>query len=302
MKTLTNALLLTLALTAVALAGSWQTELAVADKLLESGYYEAAVEDYQKLVTTYSGQAPVVDRAWFGMARAYHAQGNTSAAKVSLEKCLERDQDVEATTGARQLYRQLKDEARLQAQQTEQAVQFFEARYYSTSWLNIITKLFDYFDLRKARKELTTASEYDGSFNPRYLIDPVALPANQDAAGTGAERTFTLTAEEMDALLQKLQTGTGTATEDATAAVGADDEVQPTVETPAATAAPAELSANPHADLKERRDAYLAAYRVLQDALRGQNQQEIQRANDAFQAAQRAYVQAQQAVAALQNP
>ena len=306
MTLLRNALLLVLVLATATFAG-WEHDLAVADKLLESGYYEAAIEDYQKIVTSYPDLVPAVDRAWFGMGRAYHVTGNVSASKVALEKCLERNLDESAATGARQLYRQMKDEASAQKQEMEKAVQFFEGRYHNTSWLNIITKLFDYFDLRKARKQYAEAEEYDNTFNPRYLIDsvPLAKPADN-------QQNFTLTADEMDKLLNKVATNqTGTtpadsakpAEEDTTTSEAGDGDETAAVETPVEeTTSNTTLSANPHADLKVRRDAYLETYRKLQEALRGKNQLAIQEANTAFQQASKAYKEAQQAVAAMQNP
>ena len=302
---LRNALLLVLVLATATFAG-WEHDLAVADKLLESGYYEAAIEDYQKIVTAYPDQVPAVDRAWFGMGRAYHVTGNMSASKVALEKCLERNLDETATTGARQIYRQMKDEASLQKQEMEKAVQFFESRYHNTSWLNIITKLFDYFDLRKARKQYAEAEEQDIEFDPRYLIDPVGL--SKPAEG---QQTFTLTADEMDNLLNKVaNNGTGAVVDSAkpaeddtvTTDAGTTDATVEVDTTADETTTDTSLSANPHADLKERRDSYLEAYRKLQEALRGKNQLAIQEANEAFQKAQQAYKAAQQAVAALQNP
>jgi len=298
MNVLKHALLLTVVLVAAVNAGSWEHDLAVADKLLEAGYYEAAIEDYQKIVTAYPDLTPAVDRAWFGMGRAYHATGNVPAAKVALEKCLERSGDATAADGARSLYRQLKNEASLQAQEMDRAVQFFETRYHTTSWLNIITKLFDYFDLRKARKRFTEADDYDKSFDPRYLIDPV------DVAKPADGTTSTLTAAEMEALLNKAGSAADvTAIDEAKPAeeLGTDDGTTTTVEPVATTETAPAVSANPHADLKERRDTYLEAYRVLQEALRGQNQPAIQQANETFQQAQQAYKEAQAAVAALQR-
>ena len=305
MTLLRNALLLVLVLATATFAG-WEHDLAVADKLLESGYYEAAIEDYQKIVTAYPDQVPAVDRAWFGMGRAYHVTGNMPAAKVALEKCLERNLDEAAATGARQIYRQMKEEASLQKQEMEKAVQFFEGRYHNTSWLNIITKLFDYFDLRKARKQYAEAEAHDNEFDPRYLIDAVGM--NKPAEG---QQNFTLTADEMDKMLNKIATNqTGAvvdtakpAEEDTTATDGGTADATVQVETPAEeTTTDTTLSANPHADLKERRDSYLEAYRKLQEALRGKNQLAIQEANEAFQKAQQSYKEAQQAVAAMQNP
>ena len=315
MKVLNGALILSFLLCSSLLAG-WQNDLAVADKLLESGYYEAAIEDYQRIVSTYADMSPAVDRAWWGMGKAYHITGNMDAAKLALEKCLERDMDETACSGARELYRQMANEASLQKQEMEKAVQFFEMRYHNTSWLNIITKLFDYFDLRKARKEFTQAQEHADTFDPRYLIDPVNIEG--DSGEAEGNKSFELTAEEMDALLNKAaRNQEGTSAQDIDAGSSGEDSAEDSSETMAEGEELAEteeaveqeretesqeLSANPHADLKERRDNYLEAYRTLQDALRGKDQRAIQQANEAFQRAQSSYKEAQQAVAAMQNP
>ena len=58
-----------------------------------------------------------------------------------------------------------------------------------------------------------------------------------------------------------------------------------------------EAPKDPNVILKESRVKYLEAYRVLQEALRGQNQQEVQQANGTFQAASKAYKEAQSMVA-----
>lgn len=301
MNVLRNALLLTLVFALPVLAGTWEHDLAVADKLLENGYYEAAIEDYQKIVTTYADQTPAVDRAWFGMARAYQVTGNTDAAKLAAEKCLERNLDETAASGARELYRQMKEEAHLQQQELQNAVTYFENKYQMTSWLNIITKLFDYFDLRKARKRFAEADEYDSSFNPRYLIDPVDMAKPADGAA-GAD-TFTLTSDEMNQLLTRIASNDGTTTEDTTDATDTvgDDTADVTVADETVADTTTTVAADPHADLQARRETYLEAYRTLQEALRGRNQLAIQQANDAFRQAQEAYKEAQQSVAALQN-
>lgn len=300
MVLLRNALLLSLVLVTAVVAGTWEHDLAVADSLFANGYYEAAIDDYQKLVTSYPDQVPVVDRAWFGMARCYKVLGNTDSCKVALEKVLERGLDPTAADGARLVYREMKREAELRKNEAEQAKNFYEMRYAQTSWLNVITKVFDWFDRRKSRKAFDEAAAVDGTFNPRYLIDPVT-PVT--APTDGADH-FTLTADEMQKLLDAAATANAkTDIDDLSTDTGVigDDTAATTIDATVGADAAMPVTVSPSTDLKECRDAYLTAYRALQDALRDKNQLAIQQANEAFQKALAQYKAAQAAVAAAQS-
>jgi tetratricopeptide (TPR) repeat protein len=270
----------------MALAG-WEYDIAVADKLMDSGYYDAAVSEYQKIATTYSGQSPAEDKAWFGLSRAYHLSGNIPAAKLSAEKCLEIGNDQESDAGARELYKTLQSEAHAKKLEVEKAYQYYETEYKRTSWLNIITKVLNYFDLRKVRKELNEAEEYDSTFEPKYLIDPIVIekPAEEviDVAADKPAEDITIDDQS------------GNETLDSDMAVIDDEPVVQETEVVITEAAP---SSDPAVVLQQTRETYLAAYRKLQEALQGQNQQEVQAANEAFQAASKAYKEAQAVVAA----
>lgn len=300
MVLLKNALLISLVLATAAMAGTWEHDLAVADSLFTNGYYEAAIDDYQKLVTSFPDQVPVVDRAWFGMARCYKVLGNVDGTKVALEKVLERDLDPTATDGARVVYREMKREAELRKNEAEQAKNFYEMRYEQTSWLNIITKVFDWFDRRKSRKVFDEAAAVDATYNPRYLIDPVTPVA----VATDTADHFTLTADEMQKLLDAAAAANAKTDIDdlsTDAGVIGDDTAAATIDATVGADASMPVTVSPSTDLKECRDAYLTAYRALQDALRDKNQLAIQQANESFQKALAQYKAAQAAVAAAQS-
>jgi tetratricopeptide (TPR) repeat protein len=279
------ALILTISSGASLANASWEHDIAVADKLVDSGYYDAAIADYQKAVTTYSNQSPAEDKAWYGLTRAYHLSGNIPAAKLAAEKCLEINNDEVSASGARELYRTLQGEAHSRKLELEKAYNYYQYEYDKTSWLNIITKVLNYVDLRKVRKEFNVAEEYDKTFNPRYLIDPVVIDKPiEDLIITDPNDQ----AEEYtDTALNDIDTST---------TIGAD--FNDTANDGSSTQVVIQQAAkDPNVVLKESREKYLEAYRVLQEALRGQNQQKVQLANDAFQSASKAYKEAQSMVA-----
>ena len=280
------ALLVTLVSGASLASASWEHDVAVADKLVDSGYYDAAVADYQKVVTTYSGQSPAEDRAWFGLTRAYHLQGNIPAAKLAAEKCLEINNDETSAAGARELYKALQNEAHSRKLELEKAYNYYQFEYKKTSWLNIITKVLNYFDLRKVRKDFNEAEEYDKTFNPRYLIDPVVIEKPvEDVIISDSLNDASNYTDPLNEMIDNQELSKTV-----------DSDFDNTVDTTAEVVVQ-EASKDPNVVLKESRETYLEAYRVLQEALRGQNQQEVQQANDVFQSASKAYKEAQSMVA-----
>jgi len=270
---------------------SWEHDLAVADKLLDSGYYDAAVVDYQKIAITYADQSPASDRAWFGLSRAYHLSANIPAAKLAAEKCLEIGSDEAASTGARELYRTLQSEAHTKKLELEKAYNYYQFEYKRTSWLNIITKFLNYRDLRKVRKQFNAADEYDKTFNPRYLIDPIVIETPVDPVDTTIVDDSAKTKETLNQVMNNSNLAKNIDPE-----IDTVDESRGVEATVVITEAPKDANTI----LKESREKYLATYRTLQDALRTQNQQEVQVANSAFQAASKAYKEAQSQVAANQ--
>lgn len=255
-----------------AATGSWEYDLAVADRLFENGYLDAALEDYQGIITGYPEQVPAVDRAWLGLGKVYDAQGDLSRSKACLEQSLERNADSLAVEAARGLYIKQKQTADAAQAETQRALDYFQYRYDSISWLDIFNKVFALVDLRKARKANEEQSELVGSFNPRYLIEPVV------AAGVVPVTTYQPSEAELAAALNMVpESSDDTVREAAT----------PTASTETVTETPVTVTttATGNEELSSKREAYLAAYRDLQSALASKNQLAIQQATTRFQEA-----------------
>lgn len=265
-----------------AATGSWEYDLAVADRLLEHGYLDSALEDYQGIITSYPDQTPAVDRAWLGLGKCYDAQGDLSRAKACLEQTLERNADAQAVEAARNLYIQQKQSADAELGETQRALDYFQMRYDSTSWLDIFNKVFALVDLRKARK---ANEEKDGlvkSFNPRYLIPPV-IPAG--VVPVTDSSSFAPTADELASALDMVPEST------------VSEKAEEPVVTTADPVVTVTTTATGNEELGSKREAYLAAYRDLQSALASKNQMAIQQATTRFQEAVAAYNGARDAAA-----
>lgn len=275
----------------------WEYEIEVANRLLQSGYLDAAQTDFTKILTAYPDESPAIDLAWMGLSQVHQARGDTLKARSSLNEVLRRDNDDGLSNQARQSYRRLASEAELQINEARRAVYYYEQRYMTTSWLNPFGKAFRWWDLRKARRSLTKLEEGVGDFDPRFLIDPVAKPsrmASVDAAvDAAASGDFQLSADEMQALLNQAAAAQGTGAAASTSPGGstvpagteAGSTANASVDPPATTAAAS-------VDLDTLKSSYLSTYQDLRAALASGDQGNIQAATAAYQAAKTAYEQA----------
>lgn len=276
----------------------WEYDIQVADKLFQSGYLDAAEQDYTKILTAYPDSVAGIDEAWLGLARVGQARGETARARASLQEVLRRDRSPLAAAEARDRYRQLRAEAEVQLSESRRAVFYYDDRLKRTSWMNPFGKLFNWLDLRRAQKDYDTRLAELNNFDPRFLIEPVAKPSQlasldgEAAVGaTGDAGEYRLTPEEMAALLR--QNG-GTPAGDALASDGSGDGAAPTgtgTSDPVATSGGgAEVASSGGAvDLETAQASYFATYQTLRQALASGDAAAIQQATAAYQAAKTGY-------------
>lgn len=179
---MTTILTLTL-LAGTASAQDWQKDLDTAEKLLASGYHDAAQEDFEAILRKYEANGVAVSRGWFGLARVHSEKNEPELAKSSLEEVLKLNADPSSAGEARGMYGQLKQQADYQVQQSAMAMQFMEYRYYSIPWYNVLAKAFTYYDLRSVKQQYEKAQANANTFNPRYLISDGPPPQASEIAG-----------------------------------------------------------------------------------------------------------------------
>ncbi len=274
----------------------WQYDLEVATRLLESGYLSQAQTDFEKILTSYPDNTPAMDRAWLGLAKVHQARGDVARARSSLQEVLRRDLDPGPVAEARQRYRVLYAEAEIQINEARRAVFYYEDRLARTSWLNPFGKLFHWLDARKAGKYYDQARAELELFDPRFLIEPVAKPPPALASATPADGTFTLTAEEMQALLNQqalasTQPPAGVPSPTSGSALPSASGTEVSAILPSATSATPSASV----DIEDAKRDYLATYQTLREALGSGDNARIQAASTAYQRAKEIYESARTA-------
>lgn len=265
----------------------WEYDLEVADRLFESGYLREAQEDYTKILTAYPDSVLGIDRAWLGLARVHQARGDTAQSRAAFEEVMRRERDPIASSEARTRYRALRAEAELEVNEARRATEYYLARYRATSWANPFGKIFRWFDQRKAKGDYEKAAANADSFNPRYLIDPVPAPPPGAMASTDPQghQTFTLTPEEMAALLNGQATGTTGTAGGATLPVATVPATTPA----ASTVVPSATTPAASTNVEDLRTEYLRTYQELRAALATGDTARIQATTQAYQAAKTAY-------------
>lgn len=285
--------------------------------LLEAGYIDAAQENYQRALNVAPDNDPVMDRAWYGLARVHMSRHDVELAKTAVEEILSRNLDPTSVARGRDLYTALRAEAQVAYVEAQRALDFYNWRYHSIPGLNIISKIFAYMDLRKSRERFNQAAEVLDSFNPRYLIGPVSgsphgsetvtmsqtqLASLLDQIPTSSSDTYTVVEgvhspspedTPVAPIIPTASEQTGSASE---TAGGAASATEVATQTPEGAAASSTGAASERDELQSSRDSYLDAYRKLQDALRSGNQGSIAQASQAFQEANRRYSNARRSL------
>lgn len=282
--------------------------IAEGNALFTAGYYDAALQDFQRVINIEPDSSTLVSKGWYGLARVYMAQGNIELAKTSLEEVLTRNNDAESAAASRDIYKTLKTQADSAASQAQQALLYYQWRYQSTSFFSFISKFFAWRDLKNAEKAYEAAQMTAAAFNPRYLIAPIQ---NYAASEIGTSST-TAASETGTSLVQTLPTeGTGTtagtgvsttaqASTPAPAVTANGTVAQPTTVAPAAASSSTAATAAPADNLTAKRQAYLEAYKNLQTAMSSKDAAAIQAATKGFQEAMKAYNEARNRAASAQ--